>query len=167
MLAGIVLATVAGVAITWLVTSGRGDGDAALAARADTLNAHGTTRAPALPAPLALPTDVSAAGSPDASIGASWDASVHPLVGDAGTDAGVANHATAVETAQAAPARITVRVYPQGNVTIDGRAAGAAPVTRELASGTHTIAASNGANTVTRRVTLSVGERKTVLLELE
>jgi len=72
-----------------------------------------------------------------------------------------------VGATRSATARLTVRVYPHGEVMIDGRPAGVAPATREVAAGMHTVVATNGEHTITRRLALVAGERKTILIELE
>jgi serine/threonine protein kinase len=65
------------------------------------------------------------------------------------------------------PARLTVVVFPWGNVWVNGKHMGQAPLEdEELKSGRYEIGAGQGSPTRTRTVRLRAGQRKTVSFEL-
>jgi serine/threonine protein kinase len=66
------------------------------------------------------------------------------------------------------PARLTVIVFPWGNVWVNGKQMGLAPLEDEqLKPGQYKIGAGQGSPTRTRTVRLRAGQRKTVSFELE
>jgi hypothetical protein len=65
------------------------------------------------------------------------------------------------------PARLTVFVFPWGNVWVNGKPMGQAPLEdEELKPGRYEIGAGQGSPTRTRTVRLRAGQRKTVSFEL-
>jgi hypothetical protein len=63
-------------------------------------------------------------------------------------------------------ARVRVVVVPYGEVAIDGRALGRAPVVTRLAPGRHRVVVTSAARTVEREVVVGPGDSRTVTVEL-
>lgn len=97
---------------------------------------------------------------------------------DSPSDAGVASHDTApsepaseaappVIPKPSAPARLTVLVSPWGNVWINGRARGAAPLkSSPLKPGRYKVSAGQGQPSKTQTVRLRAGQRRTIRFDL-
>ncbi|MFZ1866235.1 MAG: serine/threonine-protein kinase [Polyangiales bacterium] len=75
--------------------------------------------------------------------------------------------ATSPAAAPAAPAHLTVLVSPWGNVWINGKPQGAAPLKRAtLKPGRYKISAGQGEPTASRTIRLRAGDRKTIRFDL-
>jgi len=62
--------------------------------------------------------------------------------------------------------RLRVVVVPYGEVSIDGRSVGSAPILRSLPAGEHTVRASSGSRSRSREVTIDPGETETLTFRL-
>jgi serine/threonine protein kinase len=123
-------------------------------------------RAPRTPEPSAAPDGlrpeatppVIAPSAPVAGAEPSWDARELDAVVARSTGA------PAEPSATAKPALLEVIVVPYGEVTIDGKHAGKAPLEIALTPGEHTVEAHNRGHEFRARVTLVAGQRKRLVL---